>query len=162
MFNGIIYNTGRISNILRGKNSYEIVLNSKFNFNKNEVGSSVCCNGVCLTVTKVYGDFISFYLSDETLKKTNFQFIKKGDLVNLEKSLSHGTKISGHYVQGHVDTRGKIKKILIMKARIKPAAKLLKVSLNARPTARPAAPRAAIKLVVSTPSVPRAEMTATT
>ncbi len=113
MFNGIIYNTGRISNILRGKNSYEIVLNSKFNFNKNEVGSSVCCNGVCLTVTKVYGDFISFYLSDETLKKTNFQFIKKGDLVNLEKSLSHGTKISGHYVQGHVDTRGKIKKILI-------------------------------------------------
>jgi riboflavin synthase len=114
MFNGIIYNTGKISNILKSKNACEIVLKSKLKFNKNEVGSSVCCNGVCLTVTNIYKDFISFYLSNETLKKTNFQFSKKGDLINLEKSLLYGTKISGHYVQGHTDTKGKVKKILIL------------------------------------------------
>jgi riboflavin synthase len=113
MFNGIIYNTGRVSHISKGKNSYEIVLETGLNFKKNEVGDSVCCNGACLTITKVNKDLISFYLSKETLKKTNFQFIRKGNVINLEKSLSHGMKISGHYVQGHTDTRGKIKKILI-------------------------------------------------
>ena len=58
MFNGIIYNTGKISNILKSKNACEIVLKSKLKFNNNEVGSSVCCNGVCLTVTNIYKDFI--------------------------------------------------------------------------------------------------------
>ena len=113
MFNGIIYNTGRIDSILRGSNSCEIVVKTELNFKRNEVGSSVCCNGVCLTITKINKKLISFYLSNETLKKTNFQFIKRGNSINLEKSLIHGTKISGHYVQGHADTKGKIKNILI-------------------------------------------------
>ena len=57
---------------------------------------------------------ISFYLSKETLNKTNFKFIKIGNIINIEKSLSYGNKISGHYVQGHVDTNGIVSNIKIL------------------------------------------------
>ena len=53
-----------------------------------------------------------FYLSRETINKSNFKSCKIGDLINLENSLKFGQKISGHYVQGHVDTTGTIKKII--------------------------------------------------
>ena len=52
-----------------------------------------------------------FYISKETLNRTNFKFSNKGDLINLEKSLKYGNRISGHFVQGHVDTTSAIKKI---------------------------------------------------
>jgi riboflavin synthase len=114
MFNGIIYNTGKVQKILKGKKSLEVFIKTRIPFKKNEIGSSVCCNGACLTVTTVKKNLISFYLSNETLKKTNFRFIKKSNIINIEKSLNFGTKISGHYVQGHSDTVGKILKILVV------------------------------------------------
>ena len=113
MFNGIIYNTGIVEKVLKAKNSIEIVLKTKLLFKKNEIGSSICCNGVCLTLTEIKNNLTSFYLSKETLKKSNFRFIKKDNIINIEKSLSHGSKISGHYVQGHVDTTAVIQKIFI-------------------------------------------------
>ena len=113
MFNGIIYNTGFVEKLKRAENSLEIILKTKMLFKKDEIGSSICCNGVCLTATKINKNLITFYLSKETINKTNFQYIKKLDLLNIEKSLSYGSKISGHYVQGHVDTRAKVIKILI-------------------------------------------------
>lgn len=113
MFNGIIYNTGFVEKLKRAENSLEIVLKTKMLFKKNEIGSSICCNGVCLTATMINKNLITFYLSKETIHKTNFQYVKKLDLLNIEKSLSYGSKISGHYVQGHVDTRAKVIKVLI-------------------------------------------------
>ena len=113
MFNGIIYKTGTVEKIFKGKNSLEIVLKTNLRLKKNEIGSSVNCNGACLTVSKINNNFLSFYLSNETLNKTNFKFVKIKDLINIEKSLSYGSKISGHYVQGHIDSRAKIKKIII-------------------------------------------------
>ena len=77
MFNGIIFNTGIIDNISKAKNSVEISLKTKMIFKKSEIGSSICCNGTCLTLTKIKGNLISFYLSKETLKKSNFSYIKK-------------------------------------------------------------------------------------
>ena len=53
----------------------------------------------------------SFYLSKETLNKTNFKIAKRNDIINLEKSINYGDRISGHFVQGHVDTTCKINKI---------------------------------------------------
>jgi len=113
MFNGIIYNIGVVDNVSKSQNSIEIILKTKLLFRQEEIGSSICCNGVCLTITKIKKNLISFYLSKETLKKTNFKNIKQGNIINIEKSILHGTKISGHYVQGHVDTTGKIQRILI-------------------------------------------------
>ena len=111
MFNGIIYNIGKIKSILKSQKSIYIGVSSNLKFNLNEIGSSVCCNGVCLTIDKIVKNTIYFYISNETLKRSNFKNIKKNQLLNLEKSLKYGQMISGHFTQGHVDTVAKILKI---------------------------------------------------
>ena len=111
MFNGIIFNTGKIKLIEKNKNSFFINIETNLKFTNKELGDSVSCNGVCLTITKIKKNLISFYISKETLNRSNFKFIKKNQLINLEKSLLFGQKISGHFSQGHVDTVAKIKKI---------------------------------------------------
>ena len=113
MFNGIIYQTGTILKISKNKNFSEIVLKTNLKLRKSEIGSSLCCNGTCLTITKINSNMVYFYLSKETLNRTNFENAKIGDLINLEKSLKYGNKISGHYVQGHVDTTGTISRVMI-------------------------------------------------
>ncbi|MFL2889250.1 MAG: riboflavin synthase [Pelagibacteraceae bacterium] len=114
MFNGIIYNKGIVKKIDIKSKSYIIKIFSKMKISKSEVGSSISCNGVCLTLIKIINQNIYFYLSKETISRSNFKNMKIGSVVNLEKSIKFGDKISGHYVQGHVDTTGKIKKITII------------------------------------------------
>jgi len=114
MFNGIIYNNAIVKKILGGKKSSEIILKTNLSFSKSELGSSLCCNGTCLTITQINKKLISFYLSKETLDKTNFQFIKIGSVINIEKSLVYGNKLSGHYVQGHIDTTCRVINIEIV------------------------------------------------
>ena len=111
MFNGIIFNTGKVIDITKKRNSVYVVIQTKINFSKKDLGSSVCCDGVCLTVEKVLKNKIYFYISKETLKRSNFKTLKVNQLINLEKSLSFGKSISGHFIQGHVDTVAKIRKI---------------------------------------------------
>ena len=114
MFNGIIYNTGKIHSINKKKSSLFIGIQSKMKFNSKEIGSSVSCDGVCLTLVKIKKNIIYFYISSETLKRSNFKLLKINNIVNLEKSIIFGQKISGHFTQGHVDTVAKIKKISIV------------------------------------------------
>ena len=114
MFNGIIYNSGIVKKISRKKNSSEVILKTSLSLKKSDLGSSLCCNGVCLTITKVKKNLVSFYLSKETLDKTNFKSLEIGSTLNIEKSLAYGSKISGHYVQGHADTTGKVVNIKIL------------------------------------------------
>ncbi len=118
MFNGVIYNQGTIKNIKK-KSKYvsgSIVLeiSSNVKFKKSDIGESVCCDGVCLTLIRIKKKSFLFYLSKETLKRSNFKYAKIGRYVNIEKSLFHGQKISGHYVQGHVDSTAKIKNIALI------------------------------------------------
>jgi riboflavin synthase len=114
MFNGIIFNNAIVVKKLGGKKSTELILKTNLFFNKSELGSSLCCDGVCLTITRINKNLISFYLSKETLSKTNFKLVKIGSHVNIERSLVYGSKISGHYVQGHTDTTGKVSSIIIL------------------------------------------------
>ena len=114
MFNGIIYNTGIVNSIYKNKNSLFISIKTKLKFKSSELGSSVSCDGACLTLTKIKKDNIYFYISNETLKRTNFRLLKKNQVINLEKSISYGQKISGHFTQGHVDTVAKILKLHIL------------------------------------------------
>ena len=111
MFNGIIKHTGKISMIYKNNNNCIIEILSKIKFSKNEIGSSISCSGTCLTLEKYKGNLSKFYISKETLNRTNFKSSNKGDLINLEKSLKYGDRISGHFAQGHVDTTSIIKKI---------------------------------------------------
>ena len=110
MFNGIIFNTGKVINIIKKKNSIYVGIQTKMNFSNKDLGSSICCNGVCLTVDKVVKNKIYFYISNETLKRSNFKTLKVNQIINLEKSLLFGKSISGHFIQGHVDAVAKIKK----------------------------------------------------
>ena len=115
MFNGVIYNQGKIKDIKRNTKyvtgSCVIEISSDIKFKSSDVGESVCCNGVCLTLIRIKKKSFLFYLSKETIKKSNFKYAKLGNLINIEKSLLYGQKISGHFVQGHVDTTAEIKNI---------------------------------------------------
>ena len=114
MFNGIIFNKGRIKNINKNKKSILIGVGCNLKVKKHDIGSSICCNGVCLTLFKIFKKIIYFYISIETIKRSNFSKINLGDEVNLEKSLLYGQQISCHFTQGHVDTIAKVKKITII------------------------------------------------
>ena len=118
MFNGIVYNQGLIKNLKKSKKyvngSLVIELETDIKFKKNDIGESVCCNGVCLTLIRIKRKSFLFYLSKETLKRSNFKYIKVGNYINIEKSLFYGKKISGHYIQGHVDTTSTVKNIKII------------------------------------------------
>lgn len=114
MFNGIIYNTGKVKSIKKFQNSILLGIKTNLKFSKNEIGSSISCNGVCLTLTKIKNKIIFFYLSIETIRRSNFKKIEIGEIINIEKSLVYGQKISGHFTQGHVDTTAVIKKIRLI------------------------------------------------
>ena len=106
MFSGIIENTGIVREFTKIKD-YRLVVDTDLNFKDIKKGSSVCCNGVCLTVTSkkklLKKTKVSFDVSRETVNCTNFNQIKIGDLINIEKSLRVGDEISGHFVFGHID-----------------------------------------------------------
>tara|TARA_B100000427_G_scaffold281587_1_gene252839 strand:- start:268 stop:843 length:576 start_codon:yes stop_codon:yes gene_type:complete len=114
MFNGIIKYTGKVNKITKYKNEYYITIKSNISFTKAEIGSSICCSGACLTLDNFGKKISKFYISKETINRTNFKFLKKNSIINLEKSLKYGDRISGHFVQGHVDTTSIIKKINII------------------------------------------------
>ena len=114
MFNGIIYNTGKVISLKKTKKSIFIGILSNTIFKKKDLGSSISCNGVCLTLVKIDKNKIYFYLSNETLKRSTFRSVKINQIINLEKSLSYGNLISGHYSQGHVDTVAKVNKISVI------------------------------------------------
>ena len=111
MFNGIIYHQGRVSKILKRDNGFNIFIKSNLKVSSRDIGLSISCDGVCLTLIALKKKNMEFYLSKETIKRSRFKFLKAKDIINLELPLKYGTKISGHICQGHVDTVGKVLKI---------------------------------------------------
>ena len=75
------------------------------------VGNSIAVNGTCLTSTSRAGDVFSVDVSPETSRRTNLGVLKPGDVVNLERPLSYGGLMGGHFVQGHVDSTSMVSKI---------------------------------------------------
>ena len=114
MFTGIIKNTGKLTKILKKGKNFLIEVSSNINFKKNEIGSSISCSGACLTLEKYTNKSCRFYLSKETINRTIFKYAKKGEIVNLEKSLKFGDRVSGHFVQGHVDSTCKVSRIFFV------------------------------------------------
>ena len=108
MFNGIIFNKGLITKILKRPNGINIFIKSNLKLTKRDIGVSVACDGVCLTLISIKSKIMEFYLSDETINRSKFNHIKLKDKINLELPLKYGQKISGHICQGHVDAIGKI------------------------------------------------------
>ena len=111
MFNGIIYNLGIINKIVKRPKGLNVFIKSNLKVSKKDIGLSVACDGVCLTLISYKSKIMEFYLSNETINRSKFKFLKIKDKINLELPLKYGTKISGHICQGHVDTVAKIKSI---------------------------------------------------
>ena len=114
MFTGIIQDLGTINTMQEGL--YKISTN--LDLSKCKEGSSISCNGVCLTaknITQKDNKSFSFEVNigEESLKRTNLaNSIFKNEKINLEKSLQIGDEISGHFVYGHVDTTTTVSEIL--------------------------------------------------
>lgn len=111
MFTGIIKKTAKVISNAKKNKGYELVLLSNLKCKKKDIGSSICVNGVCLTLTSFINKKLFFFISYKTFELTNFKYLKKNSIVNLERSLKFGDEIAGHFVQGHIDTIGKIKSI---------------------------------------------------
>ena len=113
MFTGIIQEKGKIIDFSRGV----LEISTNLDLSDCKLGSSICCNGVCLTATEI--NFISnsyqfkTKVGEETMLRTTFSenLFNKIKPINLEKSLKIGDEISGHFVYGHVDRTTKILKI---------------------------------------------------
>ena len=111
MFNGIIFNQGKITKIVKRDKGINIFIKSSIKVNNRNLGISVACDGVCLTLISYKNKTLEFYLSNETIMKSKFKNIKLGSIINLELPLKYKQNISGHICQGHVDTVSKIMSI---------------------------------------------------
>jgi len=108
MCNGIISNQEKVKKIDKRRQGINIFIKSSVKIGKTSIGMSISCDGICLTLININNKLLEFYLSNETIKKSKFKYIKINDFINLELPLKLGQKISGHICQGHVDCTGKI------------------------------------------------------
>ena len=112
MFTGIVSGQGYIHKIKNNVDYASITIKAPAGFSKNlKRGASVAVNGVCLTVKRGTTDLLEFDVITETLEKTNFNLLSKGNKVNLERSMKANTEIGGHLVSGHIHGVGVIKSI---------------------------------------------------
>lgn len=109
MFSGIIEEIQFIKSVEKTNNDIKIALCPSFK-SECKVGQSISVQGICLTVYDIDQD-IFFYLSSETLSKTNMNNWVVGNTINIERSLKLGDRIDGHLVQGHVDGLIQVKHI---------------------------------------------------
>ena len=101
MFTGIIERTARVIGIAKGPAFQRITLEN--HWPDAQDGESIAVNGVCLTVAERLPGELMFDVVKETLARTNLGLLSEGDSVHIERSLRLGDRLSGHFVQGHVD-----------------------------------------------------------
>ena len=114
MFTGIVEGIGKIkkiSKITKNRSAIHMIVDLGKHRKGLKIGQSVALNGVCLTVTQLSKEGCTFEMIEETTKKTDLGNLKPGGIVNVERSLKAGDRLEGHFVLGHVDGEGIIKKI---------------------------------------------------
>ncbi len=114
MFTGIVEGVGRVEKIsksTKNRSAVEVTVDLGKNTKGLKIGQSVALNGACLTVTRLLKNRCSFEMIEETTKKTDLGNLRKGSMVNIERSLRAGDRLEGHFVLGHVDGTATIKKI---------------------------------------------------
>ena len=106
MFTGLVEMQAEVDTMLQVDPGVRFVLRSVEMAAKADVGQSIAVNGCCLTVVECNGDCLAFDAGEETLKRTNLQYLQTGAWVNVESSLKVGDQLGGHYVTGHIDDLG--------------------------------------------------------
>ena len=107
MFTGIITDMGRIRSVTK-TGDWRFEIRSSYDPNSIDMGASICCSGVCLTVVEIGDDWFGVDVSQETISVTTLGAWKEGTQINLERSLKMGDEMGGHIVSGHVDGIGKL------------------------------------------------------
>ncbi len=110
MFTGLVEETGRIEAIEHGTNAVTLTVSADVCLGGTNAGDSIAVNGCCLTATKVTKRGIQFNLLRETWDVTNLSALRCGSAVNLERALALGQRMGGHFVTGHIDAVGKIRR----------------------------------------------------
>ena len=105
MFSGIIEETQELKSVLKKTDDLIIEIKPSF-YSDCILGQSIAVQGICLTVAEIK-ESLFFYLSPETVSKTNSQYWQSGQIVNLERSLKVSDRLDGHLVSGHVDGNNK-------------------------------------------------------
>jgi len=112
VFTGIVEGTGLVTKVDSSKNLTQISIQMPVDFSNGiKIGASVCVDGVCLTVSSINENELSFDVIIETLNVTTFNEIKVNDVVNVERSMKLGDEIGGHMLSGHVSTTASISEI---------------------------------------------------
>ncbi len=111
MFTGLVEETGRLVSKVAAGDGFQLTISANKVMDDLNIGDSVACNGVCLTVVKREGNNFSVDTIEETLKKTNLGSLKNNDKINLERPLKAEERLGGHFVLGHIDTTGKVTEI---------------------------------------------------
>ncbi|MCM3726902.1 riboflavin synthase [Neobacillus cucumis] len=110
MFTGIIEEIGKVAKIQRTANSYVLTIEAEKILQDIHLGDSIAVNGVCLTVTSILGKQFTVDVMPETVKATSLNNIKSGTKINLERAMAAGGRFGGHFVSGHADGTGVIKR----------------------------------------------------
>jgi len=108
MFTGIIEALGTVRSIDATAAGARLVVEAGRLARETAAGDSVAVNVVCLTAVEAGEETLSFDAIPETLRRSNLGELQPGDVVNLERPLAAGARLSGHFVQGHVDGAGRI------------------------------------------------------
>ncbi|MEN6446033.1 MAG: riboflavin synthase [Candidatus Cloacimonas sp.] len=103
MFTGIIETTGKIAGIRPDKGKRNFSICKPAIFDDLKIGSSVACDGICLTVIGFDPKYFTVEIMNETLEKTTAKNWTIGDTLNLERALKLNSRLDGHLVQGHID-----------------------------------------------------------
>ena len=106
MFTGIIEEIGSVASSNLTGGSGELRVEATPILEESKLGDSIAINGVCLTITRIAGQEITFDVSTETLRRSNLGSLKRGDQVNLERALAADGRFGGHMVSGHIDGTG--------------------------------------------------------
>ncbi len=113
MFSGIVEELGRVVSLERAGGGARLHLEARVACAGTRVGDSISVNGVCLTVVSRSDTALSFDLLAETLRCTNLGSVRRGERVNLERALQVGERVSGHFVTGHIDCVGTVRRTWI-------------------------------------------------
>jgi len=111
MFTGIVEHVGSIKSLERVADGGRLRIDAGPLAAGLAISASIAVNGCCLTVVEVAGDVFAADLSSETLRRTAFGDLKSGAQVNLERPLTAGKELGGHFVQGHVDGVGRVTRL---------------------------------------------------
>jgi riboflavin synthase len=110
MFTGIIEHLGTVESLERHAEGGRLTIQAPSLAPHLTVANSIAVDGCCLTVRTVRGDKFSADLSSETIRKTAMGEWKSGTRVNLEQPLTAAKEFGGHFVLGHVDTTGRVRR----------------------------------------------------